>query len=258
MGQAPFLAPAVAGAAIGLAWLGRTDDAERWLDRVATPQPAGPELEREPTLHYARAFVRLGQGRLDEALEELRATHRLLHPLEPVHPLRLDVRGLIVLVDALRGDRAAVGAALALAGADEADGAGMRLATAALALADGSPQRALDALAPMLDGRPTTLHPRWATIHALLFDAAARDRLGDRAGAEASIERALDSPSPTASSSSSPWRPSGTCSSAIPVTARGTARYSRRSSRCSRDERRRSGARSPPSGRISARQSCGC
>jgi LuxR family maltose regulon positive regulatory protein len=191
-GRHRFLAPAVAGAAIGLAWLGRTDDAERWLDRVATPQPAGPELEREPTLHYARAFVRLGQGRLDEALEELRATHRLLHPLEPVHPLRLDVRGLIVLVDALRGDRAAVGAALALAGADEADGAGMRLATAALALADGSPQRALDALAPMLDGRPATLHPRWATIHALLFDAAARDRLGDRAGAEASIERALE------------------------------------------------------------------
>ena len=37
-----------------------------------------------------------------------------------------------------------------------------------------------------------TLHPRWATIHALLFDAAARDRLGDRAGAEASIERALE------------------------------------------------------------------
>jgi LuxR family maltose regulon positive regulatory protein len=44
----------------------------------------------------------------------------------------------------------------------------------------------------MLDGRPATLHPRWATIHALLFDAAARDRLGDRAGAEASIERALE------------------------------------------------------------------
>jgi LuxR family maltose regulon positive regulatory protein len=29
-------------------------------------------------------------------------------------------------------------------------------------------------------------------VHALLFDAAARDRLGERSGAEASIERALE------------------------------------------------------------------
>ena len=192
-GRHRILAPAVAGAAIGLAWLGRTDDAERWLDRMATPEPAGPELETEPTLHYARAFVRLGQGRLDEALEELRATHRLLQARSSRStPCGSTCEASSSSWMPCGGDRARVDAALALAGPDEADGAGMRLATAALALADGSPQRALDALAPMLDGRPATLHPRWATIHALLFDAVARDRLGDRAGAEASIERALE------------------------------------------------------------------
>jgi LuxR family maltose regulon positive regulatory protein len=50
----------------------------------------------------------------------------------------------------------------------------------------------VDVLAPLIDGAPKALHPRWAAVHALLFDAAARDRLGDRAGAEASIERALE------------------------------------------------------------------
>ena len=54
-------------------------------------------------------------------------------------------------------------------------------------------------LAPMiagrsrwLDGAPAVLNPRWATVHALLLDAAARDQLGDSACAEASIERALE------------------------------------------------------------------
>ena len=38
---------------------------------------ASAELETEPILHYARAFVRLGQGRLEEALAEFRAADRL-------------------------------------------------------------------------------------------------------------------------------------------------------------------------------------
>ena len=68
----------------------------------------------------------------------------------------------------------------------------MRLAGAALELAEGSPADALDLLSPMIEASPQALNQRWATIHALLFDAAARDRLGDRSGAEASIERALE------------------------------------------------------------------
>jgi LuxR family maltose regulon positive regulatory protein len=187
-----ILAPAVAAAATSLAWLGRVDEAESWLDRMAGAQPPAPEVEREPTVHYARAFTRLAQGCFDEALEELRATHRLLGSLDPLHPFRLGVRGLTVLVEALGGDPGAARAALAAARPDELDGAGMRLAAAALALDDGDPGKALDALAPMVAGRPVTLHPRWATIHALLFVAAARDRLGDRAGSEAAIERALE------------------------------------------------------------------
>jgi LuxR family maltose regulon positive regulatory protein len=185
-----ILAPAVAAAAGALAWLGQLDEAERWLERV-TRSPVA-ELESEPILHFAGAFLRLGQGRLDEALAEFRAAERLLTSLKREQAFPRDVRGWIVLVQALKGDRAAVRAALAAMGADERDWAGPRLAAAALRLADGSPREAVDVLAPLIDGAPKALHPRWAAVHALLFDAAARDRLGDRAGAEASIERALE------------------------------------------------------------------
>ena len=74
---------------------------------------AGRELETEPVLHYARAFLRLGQGRLEEALAEFRAADRMHASLEREHPLSVDVRGWIVLVQALKGDRAAARAALA-------------------------------------------------------------------------------------------------------------------------------------------------
>jgi hypothetical protein len=50
----------------------------------------------------------------------------------------------------------------------------------------------MDVLEPVIDGSAKGLHPRWAAIEALLVDAAARDQLGDRRAAEASLEHALD------------------------------------------------------------------
>ena len=74
----------------------------------------------------------------------------------------------------------------------------MRIAAAAVALADGRPQDAVDVLAPMIavepgvDASAQVLNLRRATVHALLLDAVARDRLGDAGAAEAAIERALE------------------------------------------------------------------
>ena len=44
----------------------------------------------------------------------------------------------------------------------------------------------------MLDGSAPALSERWARVEALLLDATARDRLGDRRAAEESLEAALD------------------------------------------------------------------
>ena len=101
------------------------------------------------------------------------------------------MQGLIVLVQALGGERSAARAALVGAEREERDNPGMRLAAAAFALADSEPDAALEAVAPMVLGTPATLHPG-GRPSTLCVDAAARDQLGDRAGAEASIERALE------------------------------------------------------------------
>jgi LuxR family transcriptional regulator, maltose regulon positive regulatory protein len=196
-GSHRIVTPAVAAGAAALAWLGRIAEAQRWLDRV---QPATEDFETEPVLHYARAFVRLAQGRFEEALADFRAAETTGPLLAREHALPVEVRGWIVQTQVLIGATALARAALAALDAEERDGAGMRIAAAALALAEGRPQDAVDVLAPMIvdvpepaaDGSPQVLNMRRATVHALLLDAAARDRLGERHAAEASIERALE------------------------------------------------------------------
>ena len=46
-----ILAPALAASAGALAWLGRLDEAERWLERMERTRPSAGELETEPLLH---------------------------------------------------------------------------------------------------------------------------------------------------------------------------------------------------------------
>ena len=158
------------------------------------------EFETEPVLRYAHAFVRLGEGRFEEALEEFRAAETVQPSLAREHALPVEVRGWILHTQVLLGETAAVRATLAALDPEERDGAGMRIAAAALGLAEGRPQDAVDVLAPMIvdvpeplvDGPPQVLNLRRATVHALLLDAVARDRLGVPRTAEASIESALE------------------------------------------------------------------
>ena len=53
----------------------------------------------------------------------------------------------------------------------------------------------MDALAPVIEGSSEVswqVDPRMESIEALLYDAAARDELGEARAAEASLERALE------------------------------------------------------------------
>ena len=126
-----ILAPAVAAGAAALAWLGRLDEAEGWLERVERAQPSAGEFETEPLLHWARAFVRIGQGRFEEALAEFRAAETVLPALAREHLLPVELRAWIAQTQVLTGDTAAARATLAALDAEERDGAGMRLAAAA-------------------------------------------------------------------------------------------------------------------------------
>jgi LuxR family maltose regulon positive regulatory protein len=194
------VAPAVAAGAGALAWLGHFHEAEQWLSRVEHARAPAEELDTEPVFHFMHAFVHLGQRRFGEALAEFRAADRMRPLVAREHALPGEVRGWIVQTQVQMGDTAAAHAALVALRPEERDGAGMRIAAAALALAEGRPQDAVDVLAPMLADVPApavdrssqVLNARRATVHALLLDAVARDRLGDPGTAEASIERALE------------------------------------------------------------------
>ena len=195
-----IVAPAVAAGAAALAWLGRLEDAERWLDRLQRTQARAEEFAIEPVLHYAHAFVRLAQRRFEEALSEFRAAATVQHALAREHALPVEVRAWVLHTQVLLGETAAVRATLGAFEPDERHGAGMRIAAAALGLAEGRPQDAVNIVAPMIGDGPETVldrpaqvvNLRRATVHALLIDAAARERLGDSHTSEESIERALE------------------------------------------------------------------
>ena len=192
-----IVAPAFAASAATLAWLGRVDEATRWLERVERTRPAAGEFDVEPVLHYACAFVRLAQGRFQEALTDFRAAETARPLLAREHVLPAELRAWVMQTQLLMGDREAARATLAGLGAEAREEPGVRLGAAALALSDGLPREAAEHVAPILaasvpESAPQVINLRRATVHALLLDAAARDALGDEHAAEASIERALE------------------------------------------------------------------
>lgn len=194
--EQPVIAAALAVGAEVLTWLGRFDEAERWLDRAARAQgpsgAPGADSGTELVIHHARGLLRLGQGRIDEALEAFRTAERIRTLLPADHLLTIEARGRMLEAQVGMGEADVAAGTLAEMAESERDRAELRITAAAIALAQGAHEQALNALAPVIDGKARGLRPAWAPIEALLFDAAARDGLGDRCAAEASIERALE------------------------------------------------------------------
>ena len=94
------------------------------------------------------------------------------------------------------GRLAAAREALAEISEEERDTGDMRLATAVVHLTEGEAEQATDVLAPVIDGSAAVIHRPSATTEARVLDALAREQLGDRRAAEASLERALDAAEP--------------------------------------------------------------
>jgi LuxR family transcriptional regulator, maltose regulon positive regulatory protein len=194
--EQPVAAPAFAVGAEALSWLGRLEEAERWLERAGSAQVTRGEPGADPgtelVLHHARGLLRLGQGRLDQALEEFRTAERTQTQLAGDHALTGDVRSRILRTQVLMGETAAARAALAEVGEPQRGCVGLRVAAAAIELAEGGPERAVQVLAPVIEDLEDTVHPPPAAIEALLLSADAHAQLGNRRAAEASIERALE------------------------------------------------------------------
>jgi LuxR family transcriptional regulator, maltose regulon positive regulatory protein len=191
-GEDPALVTALATGAMALLWLGRFDEAERWLEQAGRAMQPDGEPGTELMVHDGRGLLRAAQGRLDEALEALRAAERMQALLDTKHAFVVAVRARRLQTQARMGQLAAARGALADISEEERDTADMRIAAAVIHLADGQPEQAVDELGVVIKGSAPTIHQSSRAIEAQVLDALAREQLGDHHAAEASLERALE------------------------------------------------------------------
>jgi LuxR family transcriptional regulator, maltose regulon positive regulatory protein len=175
-----------------LAWLGRFAEAERWLQRAGEVVRPEESPATELALHHARGLLRSGQGRLEEALDAFRVASSIQAMLAGEHALAADLRMRIPLTYVRMGQLAAARDALESIPQQVRGRADALIPAAALALAEGDADRAVVLLAPVIDRSAGTLHARWAAVHALLFEAAAREQLGETRASDAALESALE------------------------------------------------------------------
>jgi LuxR family maltose regulon positive regulatory protein len=183
---------AFAMAGMALVRMGRLAEAERHLARAEESLQTAADPAIEVVIQHARGMLRFAEGRFDEALAEFARAQGVEKLLASRHVFMVDVRGRALQVRVRMGDTESAGHALAELSPEQRERAGMRIARAALELESDAPEQAVEALAPVIDGSAPALYERWARAEALLLDAAARDRLGDRGAAERSLEQALD------------------------------------------------------------------
>ena len=183
---------AYAMAGMALVRMGRFAEAERHLARAEDTLRLAADPGTEVVLHHARGMVRFGEGRFDEALAEFARAHGLQRRLASDHVFTFDARARALQVRVRMGDTEAARLALSGLSTDQRNRAVIRVALAALALEEGNPDQAVEALTPVIKGSAPALSERWARIEALLLDATARDRLGDRRAAEETLEAALE------------------------------------------------------------------
>jgi LuxR family transcriptional regulator, maltose regulon positive regulatory protein len=170
-----------------LAWQGRLDEADTWMQRAEQIFRAEADPASAMGAHYVRGQLELGRGRAADALAAFRASEQLAGP----NPLGRPLRAWLILARVRLGDNDRAEQALADLSARDRDRREIRIAAAALRLAQGDPAAATAALAPVLDGSALGGWRSWLA-EAFLLEAIARDALGEPSAAGNALERALD------------------------------------------------------------------
>ena len=177
-----------------MAWQGRLDRAEAWVQSAERIFRAEANPASAMGGQYVRGQLELGRGRVADALTAFRAAERLAGP----HPLARPLRAWLVHALVRLGETEEAEHMLADLGERDRDRREMRIAAAALRLAQDDPHSATVALAPVLDGSAGVGWRSWL-VEAFLLEAIARDALGDRPAVGRALERALDLAEPDGS-----------------------------------------------------------
>ena len=138
-------------------------------------------------MRHTQGMLSMARGQYEAAHASFVDAERLADSLRAPHFLAAVARQWQLRAQLQLGDPAPARAALAGASGD----AQWRSLAAHVHLADGDTTQAAAAVAPVLAGEAFSFHAN-QEIEALLLDALARKRAGDRAAAERSVERALD------------------------------------------------------------------
>jgi len=180
--------PALVALASADIWQGRWEDGERWLDRAE--QALRPDVEPATAvmLHLTRGRLHTARGEHRQAALCYRAATQLEAFVVAPQLMTAPAYRLLAQTQMSLGDAPAAYASLARL-ADERYADVTAVAQAHLRLAEEDADGAVAALAPLIAGSVPSLP--FLLVEALLVDALARDRLGDRAGVESAVERAL-------------------------------------------------------------------
>jgi LuxR family transcriptional regulator, maltose regulon positive regulatory protein len=174
-----------------LAWQGRPEEAEPWVQRAERTVTAEAEPAARLAVYYIRGWLELVRGRDADALAAFRAAERLAGRLAGPNLLVARARAMQLYILVRLGDTERAEQVLTGLGEHDRDRAETSIATALLRLAQDDAHAAAAALAPVLDGSASELPWGWLT-RAFLLEASARDALGDPAAAGRALERALD------------------------------------------------------------------
>jgi LuxR family transcriptional regulator, maltose regulon positive regulatory protein len=174
-----------------LAWQGRAEEAEPWVQRAERTVRAETELAAGTLVHHVRGVLELVRGRYQDALAAFRAAVQLARNLAAPHLNLPPSRGLLLHVLVRLGELEHAEQTLAEFGEPDRERGETRTAVAALRLTQNDPRAATAALAPVLDGSAPLVRRTWL-VGAFLLEAIARDALGDQAAAERALECALD------------------------------------------------------------------
>jgi LuxR family transcriptional regulator, maltose regulon positive regulatory protein len=174
-----------------LAWQGRAEEAEPWVQRAERTVRPETELAAGMLVHHVRGVLELVRGRYQDALAAFRAAEQLAGYLSAPHLHVPPTRGLLLHVLLRLGEIERAEQALAELSQPDRERGEMRTALAALRLAQYDPHAATTALAPVLDGSAPLIRQTWL-VGAFLLEAIARDALGEPAAAERALEGALD------------------------------------------------------------------
>jgi LuxR family transcriptional regulator, maltose regulon positive regulatory protein len=183
---------AFAMAGMALVRMGRFAEAERHLTRAEESLRTAADRGTEGMLQHARGMLRFGEGRFDEALAEFARAQSVERLLAGEHVFTVDVRGRALQVRVRMGDTESAQLEIARLSPEQRNRASVRIALAALELEEDSPEGAVEALGPVVDGSAPALYKSWARAEALLLQAMASDRLGDRRAAEEALEATLE------------------------------------------------------------------